>query len=232
MFMRHWMPTNHNGQTVLLIHGLASSSVTWLRLASYLKSNGYEVYAPDLSGHGKSSWKSSYSVQDWTDEILETNVEPDIIIGHSIGGLIAANLSQSFSAAKTVLLDPVFHLPRSSFVLGWVHFFFSRQLRTSKPKSNAHRHQLVEHSSMRKWDAKSISALAAPHDIARSFTSVSRDALMIRAGRSYIFPAIKSSAVGILFEHYLKVGHNIHVDAFDRFVESLSQFLSRPSALA
>jgi pimeloyl-ACP methyl ester carboxylesterase len=225
MFIRHWKPLHPNGETALLIHGLASSSLTWSRLGRHLARLGYDVVAPDLTGHGHSAWKPSYSVQDWTDEIVELGYTPDLIIGHSIGGLIAANLSHEFESAQTVLLDPVFHLPKSRFVLKAVQFVFSIQLRRSKPPANHERHHLVEHSSMRKWDARSIEALAAPHSIAKKFLANTPDALMIRAGKSYIFPHVNPHRANVHFEHYLKAGHNIHLESFDKFTESLAKYL-------
>jgi len=226
MFTRRWNPVGEpNGKTALLIHGLASSSLTWTNLARHLTSLGYKVVAPDLSGHGYSAWSESYSVQNWTEDILKLDVKPDLIVGHSIGGLIAANLSNILKGTRTVLIDPVFRLPRFSPLLNGVQFWFSRHMVMSRPKTTSLRHEFVEHGMIRKWDRKSIKALASPHGIARTFLATSSDALMIRAHRSYIFPKFKGLRDGLYYESYWKVGHNIHQLAFDRLTESLGRYL-------
>lgn len=51
------------------------------------------VYAPDLRGHGKSSWVSwGYTIRDYVEDIgafLREVSGPSVLMGHSLGGIIA-----------------------------------------------------------------------------------------------------------------------------------------------
>ena len=47
----HWgFPAG--GQPLVLLHGLASNARIWELTAPYLEQAGFEVFAPDLRGHG------------------------------------------------------------------------------------------------------------------------------------------------------------------------------------
>lgn len=224
MYVRHWMPSvASNGKTALLIHGLASSSLTWVRVARHLSGQGYDVYAPDLAGHGHSDHRARYSVDEWTADILELGYQPDLIVGHSIGGLIAANLSLHYDA-KMVLLDPVFRLPKQEFLVRQIQGWFAWATRHSYFPLKPARTNIIERWNARRWDMRSVRALAKPHAIAQTFLDAGKGGLMIRAKRSFIFPAMKQLPEGYVVESY-KVGHNIHIAAFDNLRESLERYL-------
>ena len=79
-----------DGDTLLLIHGIAGSSATWRAVIPQL-SKRYRVVAPDLPGHGKSAKpRGDYSLgafavwlRDLLDELGITRVT---VVGHSLGG--------------------------------------------------------------------------------------------------------------------------------------------------
>lgn len=82
-----------DGDTLLLIHGIAGSSATWRAVTPQL-SKRYRVVAPDLPGHGKSAKpRGDYSLgafavwlRDLLDELGITRVT---VVGHSLGGGVA-----------------------------------------------------------------------------------------------------------------------------------------------
>jgi lipase len=91
---------------LLLIHGLTGHGQRWQTLASQLP--GVSILAPDLLGHGRSSWAAP-----WT---LDANVEalaalldgPALVVGHSFGGAVALKLAAAHPdlVSGLVLLDP------------------------------------------------------------------------------------------------------------------------------
>lgn len=96
---------------ILCVHGLTGHGRRWESLAEkYLPE--FAVLAPDLIGHGRSSWAAP-----WT---LEANVEalaalldaeggaPVLVVGHSFGGAVALNLAAARPdlVSGLVLLDP------------------------------------------------------------------------------------------------------------------------------
>jgi len=71
---------------------------------------GYNAHALDLRGHGKSGGSvSGATMQDYVDDIrtviIELRIQNTIIIGHSMGGLIALMYSAQYGSLATVSLD-------------------------------------------------------------------------------------------------------------------------------
>jgi pimeloyl-ACP methyl ester carboxylesterase len=89
-----------DGQTLLLIHGIAGDSRTWLEPMRRLAPR-YRVLAPDLPGHGA----SAKAVGDYSlgahacflrDLLQELGIERATLVGHSLGGGIALQLTYQF----------------------------------------------------------------------------------------------------------------------------------------
>ncbi|KAM0787841.1 hypothetical protein ACM66B_003894 [Microbotryomycetes sp. NB124-2] len=101
----------------ILLHGLSSASQSWCRIAEGLVKEGYYVVAPDLLGHGFASTSDSYTIQDFSNHVEQTlyglQRQPDLIVGHSLGALVACALPWRYKErphAKLVLIDPPFEL--------------------------------------------------------------------------------------------------------------------------
>jgi pimeloyl-ACP methyl ester carboxylesterase len=93
-------------RVAVLIHGLSSNATSWRGVGASLAQRGYRVVAPDLRGHG-SSPRGYYSVEEWTDDILETvPPAPDLAIGHSLGGVLLLKAAQRLRPARAVYVDP------------------------------------------------------------------------------------------------------------------------------
>lgn len=100
VFYRVWQAEAPRG-AVLIAHGLGEHSGRYQHVAEALVARGLSVWAPDHPGHGKSPghrchvnrFDDFYPALDaLRDEIAETCVDaPCYLIGHSMGGLIAAS---------------------------------------------------------------------------------------------------------------------------------------------
>jgi len=82
-----------SGPSLVMLHG---GSNRWQRWASILEplTERWHVFAPDLRGHGGSSWTpGEYTIRSFADDIvafLERVVgEPVVLFGHSLGGEVA-----------------------------------------------------------------------------------------------------------------------------------------------
>ena len=76
-----------NDYVILLVHGWESNASRWEQLLPYLQKSGSTVVAIDAPAHGLSSGKE-FNVPRYS-EYIETAVQqfqPDVLIGHSIGG--------------------------------------------------------------------------------------------------------------------------------------------------
>lgn len=98
------------GPVLLLLHGTGSGSFSWRGLMPLL-STKFQVIAPDLPGHAFTSRgpEGSLSLQGMSEGLrallLQLNVTPSVIGGHSAGAAIAANMVlQQRTLAKTKLI--------------------------------------------------------------------------------------------------------------------------------
>lgn len=85
-----------SAQPVIFIHGGAANSWWWSFTAPLL--DDYHVVALDLSGHGDSGRRPSYSFHAWTDEVLGVAEQlsggfSPVVVGHSMGGIVATLLA-------------------------------------------------------------------------------------------------------------------------------------------
>lgn len=96
---------------VLVVHGVTNTGARYRRLAEE-GLPGYRVLAPDLRGHGSSTWDPPWDVATHVADLIETldaaAIERAPVVGHSFGGLIAMALAGTAPDRVTgvVLLDP------------------------------------------------------------------------------------------------------------------------------
>lgn len=111
-------------RTAVLVHGALAHAHWWDHLSPGILALGFNrVVAIDLSGHGRSGWRTSYSRAAWANELiaLARHLElddSDVVIGHSLGGAVALEACQAAPDAwgPTVLVDAVvdWGFPRGS----------------------------------------------------------------------------------------------------------------------
>ncbi len=98
-----------DGPTVLLVHGLGTSLITWYRNVDPLVDAGYRVIAVDLPGHGDSDKPRDMSYDPeaapiFLQQFLEVvGVERATVVGSSAGGLLVA----MFALAHPEMVDKV-----------------------------------------------------------------------------------------------------------------------------
>ncbi|SEA25601.1 MULTISPECIES: alpha/beta hydrolase [unclassified Mycobacterium] len=96
---------------ILALHGLTGHGKRWQTLADgYLAE--YSVLAPDLLGHGHSSWAAPWNIDENVAALatlLQDEADgPVVVVAHSFGGAIALNLAAAHPhlVSGLVLLDP------------------------------------------------------------------------------------------------------------------------------
>jgi pimeloyl-ACP methyl ester carboxylesterase len=108
-------PEQPNGRTVVLLHGKNFCGATWERTIATLAGAGYRVIAPDQIGFCKSTKPDRYQ---YTFQQLATNtrlmleargVTRAVILGHSMGGMLAARFALMFPdvAERLVMVNPL-----------------------------------------------------------------------------------------------------------------------------
>ena len=81
-----------NQQSVIFVHGAAMDHSVWTLPVRYFARHGYNVFAFDLPGHGRSAGAPLASVEAIADWILAAmdalDVKQATIVGHSMGSLV------------------------------------------------------------------------------------------------------------------------------------------------
>jgi pimeloyl-ACP methyl ester carboxylesterase len=105
-----WNPLGE--RRALLLHGLTADGACWWRLASDLAEDGLLVVAPDLRSHGRSPATADLSLEAFAADVwLLGDGGYDLVVGHSLGGAIAAMLLAHRGFARAgLLLDPALRL--------------------------------------------------------------------------------------------------------------------------
>lgn len=104
----------------VLIHGLAANRGVMLPLAEALAASGWQVYLPDLAGHGSSRASFGYEkaeqdLRGWIAELDAAEapqLRPQLIVGHSLGGALAVRLGGSMRIATIALAPAPMVLPK------------------------------------------------------------------------------------------------------------------------
>jgi pimeloyl-ACP methyl ester carboxylesterase len=98
------------GSPVILLHGPAAHAGAWMRVLPALVAR-HRVIAPDLPGHGASGSATPMSVERmiaWLGELIRTTcASPPAVVGHALGGAIAARFAAAHGDAigQLVLVD-------------------------------------------------------------------------------------------------------------------------------
>jgi pimeloyl-ACP methyl ester carboxylesterase len=108
MAYREWGAPDST-DAIVLVHGITSSSLSWVRVAPAL-AEGRRVVAMDLKGHGDSERPpSGYRLADQAREVgglcEALGLTQPIVIGHSWGGAIALILATSSGRVRRLVLE-------------------------------------------------------------------------------------------------------------------------------
>lgn len=120
-----------DGKPIVLLHGQGEFVGVWMRVIPDLVTT-HRVIVPDLPGHGASevmdSSLSADRVLDWLDELIEqTCPSPPILVGHLLGGAIAARFAVDHGSriGRLVLVDALglgWFLPTPRFAIEMLRF--------------------------------------------------------------------------------------------------------------
>lgn len=96
---------------IVLVHGAANSALVWTYWQAALAERGWPSYAVDLRNHGKSAAAglANTSMRDYADDVLSVVRElarPPVLLGWSMGGLVAIMAAARCDAAACVGLAP------------------------------------------------------------------------------------------------------------------------------
>jgi pimeloyl-ACP methyl ester carboxylesterase len=223
-------------RTAVLLHGMVGSGESWWRVAPLLVASGYRVLAVDLPGHGSSPRDDTMTVHRAAAAVAESvagvcGTTPDVVIGHSYGGLVlaAAVDSGALTPGLSVYVDNPFDTQgggdRAELVASYEQGRRSRTaegLRASRPYYSDH-DCVVEARAAERFDPATAAAQSVGPGL--SFQP-EPGSIIVRADPSdYVDEetAAVHSARGVLVRSVPGAAHTIWYSHFEQFVAALPE---------
>lgn len=104
------------GPTLLFLHASGESRTVWTPIFTQLRPKHWQLAAPDLRGHGESGRAQAYCIEDFINDghqiINRLKGRPLVVVGSSIGGLLALLLAKRYP----LLIDGLVLLDAPSYV--------------------------------------------------------------------------------------------------------------------
>ena len=102
---------SEDARPLVLLHGLSANSTSWAAVI-VRTARGWRSHALDFRGHGRSDrTPGRYRLEDYIDDadrLLQMIGQPAVVVGHSLGAIVAAALAQDRHplVAAVFLEDP------------------------------------------------------------------------------------------------------------------------------
>lgn len=115
-FVRHgaalrWTPARETGAPIVLLHGFLDAAGSWDLVAPRLADAGHPVLALDLRGHGEGHRVDPHDYYHFPDYLLDVDqalaglTEPFVLVGHSMGGMVATLFAGTFPERVSHLVN-------------------------------------------------------------------------------------------------------------------------------
>jgi pimeloyl-ACP methyl ester carboxylesterase len=107
---------------ILLVHGAWHGAWCWKDFAARLAERGHDVRVMQLRGHDQRSGRIWHRVVDYVEDVriaASKFPEPPVIVGHSLGGVLAQKYLERHRAAAVVLLATI---PAGGALSGMLRF--------------------------------------------------------------------------------------------------------------
>jgi pimeloyl-ACP methyl ester carboxylesterase len=236
--------TGSGPRTAVLIHGIMSDHRAWHRVSAELVEQGFRVIAVDLAGHGNSPRAKRYSPRAWAEDVVETllpllSSRPDVVMGHSLGGLVASIVADHLAPRAAIYIDPAFAFPRG---IRGALFKLAFAIAPRPPRSALVRMNPkwdtadvdIELATLRDWDKRTILAFADSRPIMPPVRLVA-PSLVVLAEKSLLITdavAARLRRQGMTVEVVPGTGHTVFRDEHADFMSIIGGWLARQPVAA
>jgi pimeloyl-ACP methyl ester carboxylesterase len=239
---------------LLLLHGLYDRWETWDPIIRSF-STRFQVIAPDLRGHARSSKpKSGYTPQDYAGDLVgmmdELSVSEVVAVGHSLGALVGEYLAADNieRVRSVVMVDPPFEQTEQS--RQWLEVLLEAKRGTTEETYETVKELSILSGDDEEWrrqtewlratDDGPFEALVSMIDDGRTaqlyevLHRVTCPTLILQADPSS-GGALSDAGVELALSHlndgthvrFDQTGHSIHLERTQEFVQVVSDFLDR-----
>ncbi|MEU9123824.1 alpha/beta fold hydrolase [Streptomyces sp. NPDC048506] len=215
-------------RVAVLVHGMMSDHRTWHRVGPALAARGYRVLAVDLRGHGRSP-RGGYGAELFAEDLVETlPASPEVVIGHSLGGLALSLAVERLQPRRAVYSDPAWSLGRLAQPVDPAVFATFKTadravVRSFNPRWDEGDVDL-ELATLADWDTATAHALSAERRQDRTPEKPVVPSLVQIAGQGFLFSAEAAAELaerGFEVRTVAGAGHTIHRDDFEGFMAGL-----------
>ncbi|MFA5303956.1 MAG: alpha/beta hydrolase [Candidatus Nanoarchaeia archaeon] len=220
---------------IVFLHGLAGDNSEFTHQINALKRD-YSILAFDMLGHGKSSkpkdakyYKSDYGVKLILDFLKKEKIINPIIIGFSMGGFLAAKLSEKIKVEKLILINPAFGI-KSISLFFLISEFFSRFAPRFILKLFVKSYKIYEYHGLLDEYAKML--LQTPSHVHKAILENARaESIPIVSQKAYVIKSRQDEIVNnyIPLKNYelftLNGFHLVHVQHYKEVSEIIKKIL-------
>ncbi|WP_345763997.1 alpha/beta fold hydrolase [Diaminobutyricibacter sp. McL0608] len=231
LYTREWGTGDRHA---VLVHGVMSDSRGWRTVGPALAARGYRVTAVDLRGHGHSPRAHEYTAELLARDVVDTvAVHPELVMGHSLGGLTVSLAVERLQPDRVVYVDPAFgpELPRWQRVLAPA---FLRSLAWASAAAIARRNPrwdpadvAIEVETMKSYDRGVIPVLLTPGAL-RAPDEMHVPSLVVLADNSHLVTkelAERLRGRGFEVRVVAGAGHTVSRDDFEGFMRALDGWI-------
>jgi N-formylmaleamate deformylase len=236
----HYRRTGGAKLPIVLLHGLTGTGATWAPIARALECD-FDVVMPDARGHGDSSAPlHGYSYDDHANDVLgliaKLELDRPIVVGHSMGGMVAAVVATRARLRGVVLVDPTFLsaerqrdvrdsdvAEQHRRVLGLARADVVADLRARHPRRPLEIIELLA-------DARQATRLAAfdvltpPNPDYRELMRAIDVPSLLVIGDSPVVTLEQAAELGVRVEQIRDAGHGVPFDQPERLAEVVAAF--------
>lgn len=203
------------GKLAVLLHGMADDSTTWEHFSATLTTRGYRVLAVDLPGHGNSPTMPGCSAEEFAVAVLESLPrEPELALGHSLGGMTLALLTARLRPQRAVYSEPVFRPPGYDMSVSELADVLTASVRHDPQRSP--------------WDALTTACFlrdVGGTDLTPDPATPSLVQFGEPSGAVPPSEATRLRAAGLVARGVPGAGHSPHLSAYEEFLASLDGWL-------
>lgn len=249
---QHYLRYGGRGQPLVLVPGITSPAITWGFVGERLGET-FDTYVLDVRGRGLSEGGPhlKYTLDDYARDIAELaaalKLKCYVVVGHSMGGRIAARLGHRFpeNIARMVIVDPPLSGPGRRPYVRPLNFYMdaihqARQglldvegVRATYPNWSEENLRLRAewlHTCDDTAIAQTVRGFQE-EEIHSDFPALRMPTLLVVAGKGGVIndadiAEVRGLLPGIAVKKVEHTGHMIPFDDLEAFVESMHGFLS------